>query len=244
MSTPPEDRAPVIAPDGSADSVTAIHEPIMRELEEPRDGFEPTPTWWLFMLMGLLLWGGWYLGNYSGTFQPDVYDERPGATAASAASAAPAAPLDLVALGRRLYGACAACHQADGRGVPGAYPPLAGSEWVVGRAETTVRILLHGVQGPLEVRGTAFNQVMPAWKHLKDEQIAALTSHIRSSFGNAAGPVAPELVTTVRRATSGRTQPWSQAELRVASAEASATAAPLPTAAVGARAGTPSRPAP
>jgi mono/diheme cytochrome c family protein len=239
MSTPPKDRAPDTIPEGSVDRVIVIHEPIMRELEDPRDGFEPTPTWWLFTLMGLLLWGGWYLGYYSGAFRASVYDEHPGAITASVA---PAAPVDMAALGRRFYGACSACHQADGRGLPGNYPALADSEWVVGAPETTVRILLHGIQGPIEVRGSSFNQVMPAWKHLKDEQIAAVASYIRGAFGNTAGPVAPELVATVRRATAARTQPWSQEELRAASVETPSPAAPHATPAPSERAALPTRP--
>ena len=117
----PEERETTTSPHGhhreveQEDRVLAVHEPIARELEDPRDGFEPTPTWWLFVLMGLLLWGGWYLGYYSGAFSPAVYDEHPG-TAAPAA-AAPAQVADPMTVGRRLYGTCSPCHQADGKGV-------------------------------------------------------------------------------------------------------------------------------
>lgn len=210
MTADPSDRA---RPEPEDHGVSRLHEPIARELEEPRDGFEPTPMWWVFGVMALLGWGGWYLGSYSGGWRADVYDERPGA---AMASLAPAPPVDPMVLGRRLYANCQACHQADGQGVTGNYPPLAGSEWVTGDPDTVVRILLHGAQGGLEVRGRSFNQVMPAWKHLKDEQIAALATFVRSSWGNAATAISPETVATVRAATSGRTQPWTMAELKQA----------------------------
>ena len=208
MTADPSDRARTETEDHG---VIRLHEPIARELEEPRDGFEPTPMWWVFGVMALLGWGGWYLGTYSGNWRADVYDERPGAVVASLA---PAPPVDPLVLGRRLYANCQACHQADGRGVAGNYPPLAGSEWVTGDPETVVRILLHGAQGGLEVRGRTFNQVMPAWKHLKDEQLAALATYVRSSWGNSAAAIPRETVAAVRAATSGRTQPWTMAELK------------------------------
>jgi mono/diheme cytochrome c family protein len=192
--------------------VSRLHEPIARELEEPRDGFEPTPMWWVFAVMALLGWGGWYLGTYSGNWRPDVYDERPGIAAMSVG--APALEADPMTLGRRLYANCQACHQAGGQGVEGTYPPLGGSEWVNGDPQTMVRILLHGVQGRLEVRGKVYNQAMPAWKHLKDVQLAAVATYVRGSWGNTGAPVPVETVTAVRAATSGRTQPWTMAELR------------------------------
>ncbi|MCU0290784.1 MAG: cytochrome c [Thermoanaerobaculaceae bacterium] len=203
--------------------VISLHAPIVHELEDPRDGFEPTPMWWVFAVMALLGWGGWYLGTYSGNFQPDVYDERPGVATASVGAPAPQA--DPMVLGKRLYANCQACHQAAGEGVEGTYPPLRGSEWVTGDPETVVRILLHGAQGSMEVQGKAYNQAMPAWKHLKDDQIAAVATYVRGSWGNTAAPVSVETVAAVRAATSGRTQPWTMADLKRARQEPSQVAA-------------------
>ena len=173
--------------------------------------------WWVFAVMALLGWGGWYLGTYSGNFRPDVYDEHPGVAVASVG--APAPQVDPMVLGKRLYANCQACHQAGGEGVEGTYPPLRGSEWVMGDPETVVRILLHGAQGSLEVQGKTYNQAMPAWKHLKDEQLAAVATYVRGSWGNTAAPVSVETVAAVRAATSGRTQPWTMAELSRAGQE-------------------------
>src|SRR3546814_2284433 len=71
--------------------------------------------------------------------------------------------------------------------LPGVFPPLANSEWVNGKASLTVQIVLHGVTGDLTVNGTHYNGHMPTFKDkLDDAQIAAVVSHIRGSFGNAA----------------------------------------------------------
>lgn len=210
-----DDRTPADAEFG----VVEMHAPIFRELAEPRDGYEPIQVWWVFAVMALLGWGGWYLGTYSGDFRPDVYDERPGAAAAVAAPVT--ALVDPLVLGKRVYTNCMSCHQADGRGVQGNYPPLAGSEWVRGDDATLARILLHGLQGEVTVSGLRFNQVMPAWGRFKDEQIAAVLTFIRASWGNGAAAVEPATIASVRAATTARRQPWTMAELRQAG-EASA----------------------
>lgn len=198
---PPEDR-----------EVVDLHEPIAREMAEPRDGHEPAPLWLVFAMMALLGWGGWYLGTYSGGFESAIYDERGGVPAA-VARVSPE-PVDPMVLGRRVYANCQACHQADGSGVPGNYPPLAASPWVAGDPVTLAHIVLHGVQGEWISKGATFNQAMPGWSHLSDDQIAAVLTYVRGSFGNDAGAVAPDLVLAAREASAGRRQPWTMAELR------------------------------
>lgn len=220
MTPPSEDRD---RPTHEDHGVIRLHAPIARELEEPKDGFEPTPMWWVFVVMALLGWGGWYLGTYSGNWRADVYDERPGIAATASTSVPPAA--DPMVLGKRIYANCQACHQADGRGVEGNYPPLAGSSWVTGNPDTLVRILLHGVEGELEVGGRVYNQAMPPWKHLRDEQLAAVATYVRGSWGNRAGPVEPEMVRAVRTATAVRSRAWTAAELRHAESTAPGVAA-------------------
>jgi mono/diheme cytochrome c family protein len=109
---------------------------------------------------------------------------------------------------------CAACHQATGEGVPGVYPPLAGSEWVTGDDAKVVRILLHGVTGPIEVAGETFNSMMPPWgATLKDADIAAVLTYVRSTWGNKGTPITAAKVASIRAATSSRTTPWTAAEL-------------------------------
>ncbi|TDJ27620.1 MAG: cytochrome c [Gammaproteobacteria bacterium] len=102
--------------------------------------------------------------------------------------------------GQQIYNArCASCHQASGQGVSGVFPPLAGAKWVVGDASQLVELILDGISGELEVKGVTYNSAMPPWANsLNDEQIAAVLTHIRSSWGNTAAPITAEEVAGVR----------------------------------------------
>ena len=109
---------------------------------------------------------------------------------------------------------CAACHQATGEGVAGVFPPLAGSEWATGEEAKVVRILLHGVTGPIEVAGETFNGMMPPWgPTMKDADIAAVLTYVRSTWGNKGTPITTASVAKIRAATASRTTPWTAAEL-------------------------------
>jgi heme/copper-type cytochrome/quinol oxidase subunit 2 len=94
-----------------------------------------------------------------------------------------------IADGKTLFASdCAGCHQATGRGLPGAFPPLAGSlgeyNSPAGRA-VLAHVLLFGLNGPLKANGKSYNGVMPAWAQLKDGQIAHLLDYIETAWGNA-----------------------------------------------------------
>jgi len=93
--------------------------------------------------------------------------------------------------GAAVYAAnCASCHNAAGTGTPGAFPPLAGNSVVTGDPKKVIHILLYGLTGPLEINGQKFNNVMPAWKgQLKNADIAAVATYIRSSWGNKAAAI-------------------------------------------------------
>lgn len=121
-------------------------------------------------------------------------------TAPSAATpTADAAPSpEVMALGKTQYVGCMACHGADGGGATGVGPPLAGSEWVTGPIDNLIRIQLRGLQGPITVKGTEYNLVMPPMGHQTDEQIAAVLTYIRNNFGNKASAVTPDQVTALR----------------------------------------------
>jgi mono/diheme cytochrome c family protein len=193
--------------------IQRMHAPILREKDEPRDGFEPIhPA--LAIVFGLLAFGsGYYLATYSGDYRGDVFNEnRPAASAPQAAK-----PVDPAVLGQRLYnGKCVACHQPDGKGRPGQFPPLAGSEWLLGPPETPVRILLFGLQGDVTVTGEHFNGNMPAWgDQLKDDQIAAVLTYVRKEWGNHADPVPADLVALLRKSDQ-RKQPWTADALKAA----------------------------
>lgn len=107
---------------------------------------------------------------------------------------------------------CAACHQAQGGGVPGENPPLTNSEWVAGDKGRLIRAVLHGMQGPIDIEGQRYDEIMPGHAFLEDQDVAALLTYIRSSFGNAGDPVHESEVLLVRR-TDARDTPWDADEL-------------------------------
>lgn len=119
----------------------------------------------------------------------------------------------LVTRGRSLFAHCMTCHQANGRGLPPVYPPLDESHFVTGNPERLARILLHGLQGRIEVQGRIYDQSMPAAPFKKDADVAAIMSYIRQAWDNDADPVTPEFVAGVRAETKGRRQAWTPAEL-------------------------------
>jgi mono/diheme cytochrome c family protein/glucose/arabinose dehydrogenase len=123
----------------------------------------------------------------------------------------------VVAPGKRIYDAlCLACHQPDAKGLPGIYPPLAGSEWVAGDAAPLIRIITNGLGGPITVKGQAFGQQLPLPMPpmgLDDQQAADVLSYLRASFGNQASAVEAGQVHAVRAQSAARQQPWTMADL-------------------------------
>jgi len=101
--------------------------------------------------------------------------------------------------GMALYGKyCLACHQTDGSGVPGMYPPLINTDWITGDKARLIELVLKGQQGEIEVNGKIFKGVMPPHLFLTDEQIASVLSYVRSNFGNRSDSVLSEDVAAVR----------------------------------------------
>ncbi len=122
-------------------------------------------------------------------------------------------------LGRTQYALiCAACHQSDGMGLTGVAPPLAGSEWVEGDPRVPTEIIIHGLAGPVEVRGQRWDMLMPGLGAtpgvLDDEKIAGIVTYIRRSWGNESSPVTVDDVKRVRALSAGRTKPWTASELQ------------------------------
>jgi mono/diheme cytochrome c family protein len=125
----------------------------------------------------------------------------------------PNAGLDLVELGRRTYATCVTCHGSGGLGQPRVYPPLKGSDWVTGDPRRLVRILLHGLQGPIAVNGEPYSSVMLLPRPLTDREIAAVLTYIRQAWGNDAVAVEEALVREIRSTTASRNEPWTSVEL-------------------------------
>jgi len=103
--------------------------------------------------------------------------------------------------GGKVYGVyCGACHQRNGMGDSQRFPPLGASEWVTGDKTKLIEVILKGLEGPIEVKGQSYNNVMPQHSFLKDEEIAEVLTHIRKNFGNSASAVLTEEVTEARKA--------------------------------------------
>ncbi len=116
--------------------------------------------------------------------------------------------------GKQTYaGLCTACHQPTGKGLEGLAPPLAESEWVLGDPERIVKVVMHGLRGPIKVKGVAYSYDMPAAGFLTDEQIAGVLTYIRREWDHEAAPVPLDLVQKIRAETKGRTDAWTEPEL-------------------------------
>lgn len=195
------------SPDETID-VSRIHMRIVAQEEiEPEEGRE-RPPWWLWAFSIILLFTmGFYIGRYGGSFSAAAHEvEEP--QVAGQAAAPP------VVRGDQIYaGVCQPCHQSHGYGVPGQYPPLAGSEWLLEDNDTPIRLLLHGITGPITVKGRTYNNRMPPFHDkLSNEEIAAVINFTRSQWGNSASEVSPSEVDAVRRQTEGRRE-WTAEEL-------------------------------
>ena len=126
----------------------------------------------------------------------------------------------LFAVGRKRYlTTCAGCHGTDGTGMKRFAPPLIGSDWVLGDEKRLALIVLHGLEGPIEVAGKKYDApdilpVMPAHSTMDDAAITAILTYIRNEWGNNAGPVGKRTVGVTRNTTQGRVVPWKVNELK------------------------------
>lgn len=93
---------------------------------------------------------------------------------------------------------CLACHMENGEGVPSLYPPLIQTEYVLGDKKRLIETVILGIEGPVEVKGEKFNNIMAKLDYLRDEQIAEVLTYIRSNFGNSADAVTASEVRIVR----------------------------------------------
>lgn len=110
--------------------------------------------------------------------------------------------------GKALFGqVCAACHQATGQGVPGAFPPLDGSPYVLSdNVERMASIMLYGLKGPIKVKGVDYNSMMVAQSQFSNEQLAAIATYVRSAWSNKASAVDPSVFAKMREKWGTHTQ--------------------------------------
>ena len=147
---------------------------------------------------------------FSGRITEGIYQGEGGAvqtvplTASETAKAAAGAPTaaskdDRIRLGEAIFKAnCIACHGAEGKGVEGAFPPLAGSDYLNADPKRGIQAVVKGLSGEISVNGKTYNSVMPA-VNLKDEDVANVLTFILNSFGNKGGEVKPEDVAAGRK---------------------------------------------
>lgn len=178
-----------------------------RENPDPHEQGKPVPKLVLLTVSALFAWGIGYILLTQTDDDPALGDHRTMSTLTAKPAGAAGGAVD----GAQIYGAqCVACHQATGAGLPGVFPPLGGSEWVTGKETLAASILLHGVSGKLTVKGVAYSGQMPAFKDkLNDAELAAVLSHVRSQFGNAASKVDAATVKSVRDESKDRKEPWN-----------------------------------
>jgi mono/diheme cytochrome c family protein len=127
---------------------------------------------------------------------------------------------ELFVNGKAIYsreGFCITCHQPDGNGLSASgFPPLTGTKWVTGSDQRLIKLVLNGLHGPIEVAGKQYAGQVPMTPFgamLKDEEIAAVLTYVRNSFGNKASPITPTQVKQVRDATKNKTGFYSPDEL-------------------------------
>lgn len=210
-SDPRYDRAAA-----SDDALLNAHEAALAPQGDDHAHYPLRPLVLLFVTSGFILFAATYLNRYAGQYDPTVFNED--TLPNHAAVSAPAA--DPVTLGKRLFnssGACYTCHQPTGQGIPGVYPPLAGSEWAQGSPDRVIRILLAGLTGPVTVEGKSYNAAQmpsfgPSGFNWSDEKISQVLTYVRQEWGNKAPPITPAQVAAIR-ATIGDHPAWTSAEL-------------------------------
>jgi nitrite reductase (NO-forming) len=121
-------------------------------------------------------------------------------TAATAAAASGTLTLDdQVKAGQALFaGTCSVCHQANGAGLPGVFPPLAKSDYLVPDPKRAIGVVLHGLSGKLTVNGSEYNSVMPPMNQLNDDEVANILTYVINSWNNAGGRILTEDVKKLR----------------------------------------------
>jgi len=140
------------------------------------------------------------------TYEPGTHLNRQTAEDANAAEAPMTMP-ELMAQGGQVYASiCVNCHQMNGTGLPGVFPPLAKSDFLMADKERAIGILLHGLKGEVVVNGQKFNAEMPQLG-LSDRQIAGALTFVRNSFGNKGEMVSVAEVAAARAGSKSQTGP-------------------------------------
>jgi|SRR5690554_363298 len=176
-----------------------------REGPEPEEGTYGVPRIVMVWIGVLLIWGAGYYAWQIG---------KPMQGGDSRTAAQPAQATDTVDGGAIFTNTCSACHQASGKGIPGAFPPLQDSEWVIKDPAFAIAIVHDGLEGPITVAGNNFQGVMPEFgSSLSSQELAAVLTYIRSEWGNSAAEVSAAEV-EAHADKFGQRGHWSADELK------------------------------
>jgi len=214
--------APSSFPNPDSNDLDRLHAAVKREKADLEPGREPAPMWVLFLFMIVAIVAGGQLGPMTGGFKFDV--SNPFAVSTIAGDPRPKGPGSEVAAdpfqvamkkGASGYAVCGGCHQGSGLGLAGQYPPLAGSEWVLGGTERLIRVVQHGLVGQVTVKGQNYNfpgGMQGFGAAMSAGDFANVLTYIRNSWGNEASMITKEMVEKFR-ADEKRTTQWTQPEL-------------------------------
>ncbi|MCR6495776.1 copper-containing nitrite reductase [Thermomonas sp. S9] len=140
-----------------------------------------------------------YLGD-----QAAGTSRAPVAVAAASAKAGRLTREEQIAAGKVLFaGTCSTCHQPDGKGLEGVFPPLAGSDFIKANPGRVPGIILHGLTGKITVNGKEYNSVMPPMSQLTDDEVANIATYVLNSWGNPGGQISKEQAAAARTAKPG-----------------------------------------
>ena len=104
--------------------------------------------------------------------------------------------------GQALFaGTCSTCHQGNGEGMPGVFPPLAKSDYIAADPKRVAQIITHGLQGPVTVNGKEYNSIMPPMSQLTDDEVANISTYVLNSWGNPGGRITKDEAAEIRKAT-------------------------------------------
>ncbi len=184
---------------------------------EPTVGRTSMPVLLIALLAGLIYWGNMFIVEHGGELDARVH--TPYTSWKQLEGLKPQDELARIAAqGGRIYGQyCGSCHMGDGNGnASSGFPPLVGSEWVLAKDPSRIiRIVLNGLTGPITVKGKEYGQVaMLPWRDaLNDDDVAAVLTYVRNTWGNKAPAVDPALVKPIRDQTADRAGSWTAPEL-------------------------------
>jgi len=195
--------------------ISTVHAPVAREKGDPSVSSTPLSLWVLIPCALVVVLAGVILGKYSNLDNAEGYvvsDMRPADQEAVVMTPQEIAMNE----GAKTFATCGACHGARGQGVLGNGPPLAGSEWVNGNPEHLAMIIMHGLQGPVTVKGQTYNKPggMEGLKAgLSAKKLSYVMSYLRSSYGNTGDFVTVEQGNAMYEKYRDRLGKWTIAEI-------------------------------